>query len=52
MEFNQDEIITKEMVWYNLDYPNDPGFIETVKINESGLIIERVEDYYGDKTKT
>ncbi|MBL7105630.1 MAG: hypothetical protein ISS18_14990 [Bacteroidales bacterium] len=40
MEFNTDEIKTKEMQWYYLDYPNDPGYIEIIKVNESGLIIE------------
>lgn len=47
MEFNQDEILTKEMKWDDLDYPNDPGFILTVKINESGLIIEKVAKKIG-----
>lgn len=46
-EFNSDEILIKDMYWHDLDYPNEPGFTETQRTNESGLIIERITKMTG-----
>lgn len=53
-DFNPDEIMIKEMKWYDLNYPNDPGFTQTIKLDENGLIIEEISQQFGDfgfKTK-
>ena len=49
-EFNEDEVLLKEQSWYDLDYPNTPGFSSVVKLNEKGLIIEEISKQTGMMT--
>lgn len=47
MEFNPDEIKLKELKWFMSEYPNEPNISEFVKVDSSGLIIERISRIIG-----
>lgn len=43
-EFNEDEILTKEMLWNVGEYPKDPEYLTINKVDESGNIIETIRN--------
>jgi hypothetical protein len=47
LEFNPDGILIKSREWWYFDYPNEPNQTRITRVNESGLIIERVSKMTG-----
>jgi hypothetical protein len=46
-EYTKEGYLTKELKWFNLDYPNTPGMTKTIKYNELGQIIEEYTNWHG-----